>query len=298
MSDILSQTKYKDLFEQLSLPVILLEHEELSVIEANNKAQSFFELDKFDIESMVEENKKKEWKQFLRKIKRSYYSSSFEVEPLIRGEKKYLRLDACCLDLSEDKKALQFIVNDHTDLVLARKKVEELATIDEMTSLFNHRYFKENLKKELERSQRYNEETSLLLFDVDNFKNYNDTNGHPAGDRLLAKLGAMLKAIVRNTDITCRYGGEEFAIICPHTKKQNAMLLAEKIRKAIESEDFEHKEKQPMGFVSVSIGICAALEDQISDLEDFKEKVDLALYEAKKTGRNRCVLWNSELTPK
>jgi diguanylate cyclase (GGDEF)-like protein len=280
------------------MPVLLLDFDSLKVLKANGAAEQFFEnIESLEIDSLVSESERRGYEQFIRKIKRSYYSISFEISPLIKQKQKYLRLDACKIELNEDKTIIQMIINDQTELIEAKKKVEELSITDEMTGLYNHRYFKHNLQKELERAQRHKEDLTLLLFDVDKFKHYNDTNGHPQGDKLLSELGLMIKNTVRDTDIACRYGGEEFAIICPHTKAQDAFILAERLREKIQNHPFNHREKQPLGFVSVSIGI-SSLEHNISSMEDFKEKVDLALYDAKHRGRNQSVIFYPELLKK
>ena len=141
----------------------------------------------------------------------------------------------------------------------------------------------------MHRSRRYQNPLSLLMLDIDNFKHYNDTNGHPAGDELLKSIADIFERSVRRTDYVTRYGGEEFAIILPETPLENAKLVAEKIRKAIEKEDFENQEAQPGGNLTVSIGV-AEHSKEFNQVDEFVNTADVALYKAKETGRNKVCL--------
>ncbi|MEK7852145.1 MAG: diguanylate cyclase, partial [Deltaproteobacteria bacterium] len=135
------------------------------------------------------------------------------------------------------------------------------AITDGLTGLYNHRFFREHLKVELERTDRYNHTLSLIILDIDHFKHYNDTHGHPQGDELLRGLAELLRKSVRESDIPCRYGGEEFALILPETAKDAALALGERIRKAISEHPFPFREAQPMGTVSVSVGVAVSPAD-------------------------------------
>ncbi len=173
------------------------------------------------------------------------------------------------------------------------KEVEQLSYTDGMTELHNFRYFDLRLHEEITRHKRNKTGLSLLILDVDNFKNFNDTMGHPAGDEVLRKLARILKETVRENDIVARYGGEEFAVILPQVEKDGAFILAERIRENIEKTYFEHEEIQPLGKVTVSIG-GANLPDDADDYQSLVNRADMALYKAKNTGRNRVVIFNSE----
>lgn len=171
------------------------------------------------------------------------------------------------------------------------QKVEYLAIVDGLTNVYNHRYFIESLKSELDRLTRYEKEgvLSLIMLDVDHFKHYNDTNGHIAGDTVLIEIGQILKNITRKVDLVARYGGEEFVIMLPSTSRDGAIALSERIRQSIEEYPFEFKGNQPNKVLTVSIGISAYSEDGTTpkDLIDF---ADRGLYLAKSSGRNRvCV---------
>lgn len=166
------------------------------------------------------------------------------------------------------------------------KDVEQLSYTDGMTDLHNFRYFELRLKEEVIRHARTNIGLSLLILDVDYFKNYNDTLGHQAGDEVLRKVGKILKETARENDIVARYGGEEFAIILPAVDWEGALVLAERIRARIEESKFKDEHVQPGGKLTVSIGE-ASLPHDSEKYEDLIRKADIALYQAKKLGRNQ-----------
>lgn len=156
----------------------------------------------------------------------------------------------------------------------------DLSVRDGLTGLFNRRYFNELINLEFNRIRRNPAALSLLMLDIDNFKNYNDTQGHPAGDELLKNAAKVFNNSVRAVDIVCRYGGEEFIIILPQTDKRSAQIIAERLR------------VQVVLYLptTVSIGIATSPEDA-QDIEQLIQKADSALYQAKKTGKNKwCVV--------
>ncbi|MDD5477353.1 MAG: diguanylate cyclase [Candidatus Omnitrophica bacterium] len=155
----------------------------------------------------------------------------------------------------------------------------DLAVRDGLTGLFNRRYFNELINVEVNRVKRFPTALSLLMLDIDNFKNYNDTQGHQAGDELLKSAAKVFRNSVRAVDIVSRYGGEEFIIILPQADKKAAQIIAERLRVQVSL-------YLP---TTVSIGI-ATLPDDASEVEQLIEKADNALYQAKKTGKNKwCV---------
>ena len=167
-------------------------------------------------------------------------------------------------------------------------EVIQLSYTDGMTELHNYRYFEMRLKEEVMRHTRTKQEVSLIILDVDFFKNYNDTLGHPAGDQVLKKLGLILKETVRENDIVARYGGEEFAVILPGVAEEGAMILADRIRERVEKNKFPNQEIQPKGNLTISVGV-ATLPNQAKDAKDLIYKADTALYTAKNSGRNRVI---------
>ena len=177
-----------------------------------------------------------------------------------------------------------------------RKSYEIAATqacTDPMTGLYNPRHLWHTLDRELERAGRYGRLCSVMMLDIDFFKNYNDCHGHLLGDEVLKKAAEIFRQNIRNTDITVRYGGEEFLIIMPETSKELAQVVGEKLRKAFEKYPFPHEETQPEGRLTISIGISTFPEDA-GDSRTLVDKADKALYQAKKGGRNRVVAWEQE----
>lgn len=168
------------------------------------------------------------------------------------------------------------------------EKTKRQAITDGLTGLYNKRYFIETLDKEIERARRSYHPISIFLMDMDNFKFYNDSHGHPAGDQLLRELAMIIRSSIRAIDIPCRYGGEEFVIILPETDKKGAMVIVQKLLEKIRSHPFLHHEKQPLGFVSTSIGLASFPEDA-TERDKLIQISDDALYAAKKAGKDRVV---------
>lgn len=165
-----------------------------------------------------------------------------------------------------------------------------LANRDGLTRLYNHRYFQDRLKQELSQVKRQSGQLSLILMDVDHFKNYNDSHGHPAGDKLLKQLAVLLDGEngKRDSDIIARYGGEEFVMMLPFTPYEGAKIKAERVRELVEKFAFDHAQEQPLGCVSMSIGV-ATVPDCGDTAAALIECADKALYAAKKQGRNRVI---------
>ena len=158
---------------------------------------------------------------------------------------------------------------------------------DELTGLYNRRYFNERLLEEIERSRRYGEVVSLISCDIDHFKRVNDTHGHPAGDRVLALLAAILRNSLRKSDVIARYGGEEFVILLPDTTKEQARETAEKLRLRVAGTEIPHDGISLR--ITISCGV-ATLGENGNSSEALLDMADKALYAAKFRGRNQvCV---------
>ncbi len=164
-------------------------------------------------------------------------------------------------------------------------KLQQDNRIDSLTSLYNRRCFDEIILKEIERSERYNHPTSLIMLDIDHFKAINDNYGHRTGDSVLKNLGKILRDEVRQSDTPCRYGGEEFTIILPQTRLDEARRMAERIRKAIARRDLFTVDKVKFN-VTASIGVAGT---ELNSALDLVECADQALYRAKNNGRNQTV---------
>lgn len=173
------------------------------------------------------------------------------------------------------------------ELEIVKEKLRKLAVTDGLTGLFNYRAFQNQIHYEIVRSKRFNLPFSLLMIDIDHFKKYNDSFGHPKGDKILKIFAELLTVNLREVDTIARYGGEEFAIILPGTTKKASGIVAEKLRKLVEEYNFPLKDKLPQKKLTISIGI-ASFPDDVENEEQLILYADKALYKAKNKGRNRA----------
>lgn len=188
--------------------------------------------------------------------------------------------------INEENKNIENFLSISVDIT-DKKELEKIATIDKLTNIYNRRMLDDFLKTEIEIANRHNEDLSLIIVDIDHFKIVNDTFGHLTGDNLLTSISKIILKNIRNTDIFGRYGGEEFLIICRKTTKENAFVLAEKLRILIKEFKFDE-----IGHKTISLGIS---DFQKSDtVETLFKKADTALYEAKNTGRDKSVIYKVE----
>ena len=181
---------------------------------------------------------------------------------------------------------------EHIALALANLELHETlrqqAIRDPLTGLFNRRYMEETLERELRRAERRKVSLGIIMFDLDHFKKFNDTFGHPAGDVVLREIGAFLQTRVRVEDIACRYGGEEFLVILPEASLDDTRKRAEQLRKGIKQLHVRYHD-QALGAVTVSLGV-AVFPDHASTTEAIVRGADAALYRAKGEGRDRVVV--------
>jgi diguanylate cyclase (GGDEF)-like protein/PAS domain S-box-containing protein len=168
-----------------------------------------------------------------------------------------------------------------------REEAILLSYTDDLTGIYNHRFFIQQLTMELERQKRYPSPLSLLMIDIDYFKHYNDTNGHLAGDEVLKAVSMLIQQGVRHTDIVARYGGEEFSAILMNSGKDYATEIAERVRRNVAEARLHNETAQPNGDLTVSIGVATFSPPAISTLTDLIREADKALYRAKGAGRNR-----------
>lgn len=166
------------------------------------------------------------------------------------------------------------------------EETETLAVTDGLTGLNNHRYFQEFFNRELNRAKRYRHLLSLIMIDIDHFKKVNDRMGHPVGDKVLKVVALLVKEQARDVDLVARYGGEEFMLVLPETGKIEAQMLAERIRKSVESCKIEDDDCRGLGRITVSLGVASFPEDG-AEKNEVIDKVDKALYRAKAGGRNQ-----------
>jgi diguanylate cyclase (GGDEF)-like protein len=180
-----------------------------------------------------------------------------------------------------------------TQSAIAFKNAElyDMANKDGMTKLYSNKYFRERLNEEWQRSIRYNHPLSLVIFDIDNFKIFNNTYGHQAGDMVIKEVAKIIIANSRAIDIPCRYGGEEFTIIFPETSSNEAVIVIERIREKVEKINLAYNDAFLK--LTVSGGLASIPELSTVNCEEFIEMADKALYNSKKTGKNKITLYQS-----
>ena len=166
-------------------------------------------------------------------------------------------------------------------------ELHEQAVTDPLTGLYNRRYLWEFLRREWIRAKRRNDTLAVIMIDLDHFKRINDAHGHEAGDFVLTAIAGLLRNRIRSSDIVCRYGGEEFALVLPEASWESVRLRAEDIRVAIKGLDLKYQDL-PLGRITASLGV-ALFPDHVDDLDSLIHAADAALYEAKGAGRDRTV---------
>lgn len=174
------------------------------------------------------------------------------------------------------------------DLQASNKQLEELLVVDEKTGLYNYRQFRHKMEEEWLRAERYGTPLSLIMMDLDDFKELNDTHGHLAGDRALQEFATLVAGGARATDQAARYGGEEFAIILPATTLRAAITVADHIRRAVMTKELMKRSTgEHLGRVTVSIGVAVLRKGETA--QSLIERADSCLYTAKRCGRNRVM---------
>jgi diguanylate cyclase (GGDEF)-like protein len=184
---------------------------------------------------------------------------------------------------------LKFTYHDKLDEDFQRQMLDS-ALRDDLTKAFNKRYFQDRIESEFAYAVRHNLATALISFDIDHFKQVNDTHGHPAGDHVLEELAKVVLSTIRVEDVFARVGGEEFSVICRGADLLQGKIVSERIRAAVAAHPVTFNGKViPL---TVSVGVAAVPSASIRNPNDFIAAVDEMLYEAKRAGRNRVCLWN------
>jgi two-component system chemotaxis family response regulator WspR len=197
------------------------------------------------------------------------------------------------LERDEAYRALDAV---RAQLEASNQQLHRLTTVDALTQLANRRYLDETLDVEWRRCRREQQPLSLILSDVDHFKNYNDAYGHQAGDDCLRQVALSLQtAIRRSGDLVARYGGEELAVVLPGTAGPGALIVAQHLRTRVEDLRIPHS-GSPYGVVTLSSGVACCVPESDDTLADLIGATDGALYRAKREGRNRCVLVGDQAT--
>ena len=225
-----------------------------------NMAYKFKELDFSDIPKLSEQVRKDRTRDELFTLKSSVLNMAQELEAYIK------------------------------ELEKKKEKFEELAYTDPLTGLNNRRFFMENARTIIDLSKRYREPLSLLMMDIDNFKSINDNYGHDVGDLVLKKLAEVIRKNVRTSDIPARFGGEEFVVLLPRTDEKGALMVAERIRNEFRNSSVKVDGKDV--WTSVSIGLSVLSEED--NIDSLIKKADEALYQAKRSGKDRVVIYREE----
>jgi diguanylate cyclase (GGDEF)-like protein len=178
------------------------------------------------------------------------------------------------------------LVETGAALRMAKARLEEMARTDAGTGLPNRRAFFDDLADEFQRAQRYGRPLALLMLDLDRFKRVNDLYGHQFGDRVLAETALTLRRQLRTSDLVARYGGEEFVVVLPETTQRDAMVVAEKLRAAVEAQVLDENESAAVRS-TVSVGVASVPAPGVTSDAELLRRADEALYEAKRAGRNR-----------
>ncbi len=174
-----------------------------------------------------------------------------------------------------------------SELERLNSRLAEQARTDPLTGLGNRLRMEEDLEVLHARMQRYGQTNCAILLDIDLFKPYNDTYGHPAGDEVLRRVAGVIGSYCRSGDSAYRYGGEEFLIILPEQQLKTGVSIAERLRRTVETLEIPHDAKEPPGFVTISAGVAALSGEDGEATDTLLKEADEALYEAKRTGRNR-----------
>jgi len=197
-----------------------------------------------------------------------------------------IRMNGVHIDITKMKDLQRELEEKREELEIAKNRAEELANRDSLTGLYNRRYFSNIAEQNLKTAQRYSHELSVLMIDVDNFKNINDTYGHSVGDNVIIMIAEMLKELARDSDIITRYGGEEFVVMLPETSIEDAVIAAHRVRVGVE-EMLINIENTIRLKVTVSIGVSNFLADFDLNIDGVMQRADDNLYEAKRGGKNR-----------
>ncbi|MDP8260234.1 MAG: diguanylate cyclase [Candidatus Gygaella obscura] len=169
----------------------------------------------------------------------------------------------------------------------------ELSILDGLTQVYNHRYFHELITREINRGARYPQSFGLMMLDLDNFKGFNDSYGHLAGDCALREVAQAITSSLRKVDLVCRYGGEEFVAIMPHTNRDGAKIACERVRNAVEIALIKDEKGDEIGKITASIGL-ASFPENGQTKENIIKSADIALYEAKNQGKNRVCIFQTK----
>jgi len=292
-----SEKRYRALFEQAADAIVLIDADTETLVEFNHRAHEnlgytsgeFANLTLSDFE--VSENPDQITAHIQNVIKTG--SDTFETKHRTNsGKMRDIQVSSCAIPIG-NRKLIQSIWRDITDIKRAQETLRRLSYLDSLSGIANRRYFEEILQREWSRGARNSVPLSLLMADIDHFKTYNDTYGHLSGDDCLKQVAKVLnEAVRRPADLVARYGGEEFAIVLPDTELAGAHVVAENLRLEVERLQIEHSASLVCDNITISLGGAATIPNKDRVPTTLVSEADHALYVAKKEGRN-CTRMNA-----
>ena len=269
------------------------------VVGTSDHWRSFYQLPRPTLADLVVQNRTSEIERLYPRVPSQHPDGQLCVESWCDmprcGRRRYLAADASPIfDDHGERAAVVQTLRDMTEEKAAQIALEQLATRDGLTGLANRRCFDDTLRAEWARAMRQHQPLSLLMVDVDNFKAYNDANGHLGGDECLKRIAGAVASEMRANDLVARYGGEEFAVILPNQSLKGAAIVAERIRSRVEQLCVPHG-RADSKHVTVSIGAATAIAASDAEPSHLVAIADAALYRAKHMGRNRISLPVTEM---
>lgn len=294
---------YSDLFNQLTEAVLLVDQHGHRILECNPSAMLLFQAThqseicgKTLEELLVTEAPAKEapaWQS----LWLGHSKIDYEYQDPKLGL-RFFEVKSDPLRILDYVEIRQVIILDVTEIKRAQKEIEttneilkKLSTTDSLTGIWNVRYLKERLAVVHQESERLQQPYGVIFIDVDHFKQFNDKNGHPAGDEVLKQVANLLKTQCHERQTPTRYGGEEFVILCEDSTLKEVAECAERIQKTIEQTPFPYGDKQPLGKVTASLGV-AVFPQHAGSPEQLLKNADEALYQAKQSGRNQVKVYS------
>jgi diguanylate cyclase (GGDEF)-like protein/PAS domain S-box-containing protein len=310
-----SEAKYRQLFEAESDSIFLIENETGKILEANSAAEKLYGYTREELLSKKNSDLSSEPDQTLEVTR----SSAIDEDRIVKIPSRFHRKKdgtvfpveitgrffqwrgrsvhiAAIRDITERKQAQEAMMGIQIQMRQKMKEIEslqeklqELAIRDPLTNLYNRRYMEESLSREISQANREAHSIGIIMIDIDNFKDFNDTYGHQNGDMALEIIGTLLNENIRSGDISCRYGGEEFVVILPQASLDNTIKRGKQIKHNFETMPLPVGSEQP-AFLTISLGISNFPQHGI-DRDTILNNADLALYKAKRLGKNRVVAY-------
>jgi diguanylate cyclase (GGDEF)-like protein/PAS domain S-box-containing protein len=291
-----SEERYRTLV-QLSPDAIII-HDQGKIVFCNEAAGRLAQLDHPDellgtnLYDYIPSNMHRHFElRLLRIYSGSHVLPPFETKMIRRGGEQICVEGTSAFVEHNGKKLLQVVLRDITMRNQEKERLQKLSQLDGLTNIANRRHFDLVLNREVNRARRNKLPLSLILFDIDSFKRYNDHYGHLVGDDCLKRVAEKARALLkRPSDLLARFGGEEFAVLLPETDLYGAEIVAEQLREQIEALEIPHLQSEVSAFVTISLGVSCMTRPSTSDIVPLIERADRALYSAKRQGKNRLII--------